>query len=1176
MKFLLNQKKRAPFCPAGGGTSPIRIKKSIKQIMRISAVLIFLTGISTLTLLADTGRAQELDKINISLNVKNESLANILHRIESLTPLHFVYPSAKIGSQKVGSLTGDNLSITKYLDLLLTPRQLTYKQIGDNILIDAVKKNASDHVMSAIIKIEGKVTDETGQPLPGVTVKAKEDGKVVSTDNQGIYHISADEKDALIFTFVGYAPQEHPINSRTVINVSLKPSSSQLNDVVVIGYGNQSRGKLTSAISKIKSADLNRYSGASFAQQIAGKAAGVVINDASAQPGTDPQIVIRGIGTLTAGRAPLVVVDGFPLSEGSSLNSINPQDIESIDVLKDAAAGAIYGSRAANGVILITTKKGSSDKVKVSLDIYTGFQERNDNMQYVDAYDAAIYFTEARDNAYISKDPAHRSITDDRATRVSKGASLRELRLNYLQPYLDKQPGLTNTNWLDEVFRRAPMSSYNFSVSGGSGKTNYYISANYFKQDGIVINNGLERFSGTVKVESKLSKMFTYGISVNPSYTKDKYFNNNADNSGDVVSDITISYPFFRAYNPDGSVAVSQQIKANTPEDGALGESPVALAKLIKNNKNDFRTFGNTYLSFEPIPGLKFKTLVGADIRTNFYDYYNPSTVGAYRQAAPKPAIATENDGNIYNYITENTINYTKSIGHHDFDVLAGYTFQSENGNATTITGSGISDDNINNIAGASVYTAVPVRYQWTQISYLARIQYTYMDKYLLSATLRRDGSSRFGDNNKWGNFPSVTAGYVLSKESFFPQNNVITFAKLRASWGSAGNNQIGSYSSKALVGSASANGANDYNYNYVFGNTLSPGFAATTTANNNLTWETKNSTDIGIDLGLFQNFNLVADYYNSTTKNLLLNVPIPEQSGFVSSIQNIGKVSNQGFELELSGNNFNVGAFKLGFNANIATNSNKVLALAPGQTQIIQGAESNFITKVGGPVAQMYGYNITGVYKSQDAINSTPHLAGTLVGDYVVEDINHDGIIDSRDQKAFGTYNPKFTYGFGGNVSYKSFELNFSFNGVSGRKIFDRGLATLDDSGEGFSMPSQYYFDHRYDPVANPGGTYAAPNLGNLSSARRLTRASSIFYYDGSYLRLRNLQLAYNLPEAWTSKIKISHIRLYATANNLFTWTKYRGYNPDATSSNVLTDGLANANYPIARSFIFGANVTF
>ena len=1146
---------------------PIHRRLFIKafMIMKITIILIIFLSLRSSAI-------SYAQSINLSEN--NASLEKVLNKIKKQSGYIFWYESKLLKEAAPVTITLHNGSLKQALDLLFKDGSLDYSIVDNTVVID--KKAFDPDERQPALDIGGKVSDEKGNPLPNVTVTIKGTQKGTMTDNNGNFNISATRNNVIIFSLIGFKKMEVRIGSQTAIDVTLEIAQSQLNDVVVIGYGKQSRGKVTDAISTVKGTSLHQYSGSSFAQQLAGKAAGVVINDASAQPGTDPQIVIRGIGTLTAGRAPLIVVDGFPLSEGSSLNSINPQDIESVDVLKDAASAAIYGSRAANGVILVTSKKGSGDKAKVSLDVYSGFQERKDNHEYVDAYQAALFFTEARDYAYVSKDPNNRSIGDDRATRVSKGAGLRELRLNYLQPYLDHVPGLTNTDWSDAVFRKGSMSSYNLAVSGASGKTNYYISANYFKQDGIVIDNGLKRYSGTVKLESKLSKLFTFGVSINGSFNKKRYFNNNANNSNDIVSDITISYPFFPVYNPDGSLAISQQIKTNTPEDGALGENPVALAKKITNNLDDTRVFGNTYLSLEPLPGLKLKTLLGADIRSNFYDYFRPSDIGAYRAAAPQPASAIETNGHVYNYISENTIDYSKQVGLHDFDLLAGYTFQSENAANTVLTGSGIPDDQIGNIAGSSAYTAVSDRYRWVQLSYLARLQYAYADKYLLSATLRRDGSSRFGDNNKWGNFPSVTAGYILSKEAYFPRNNLVSFAKIRASWGAAGNNQIGSYGAKALIGSTSGNGSNDYNFNYVFGNSLNPGFAAIATANKNLTWETKTSTDIGIDLTLFEKINLTADYYHSVTKDLLLNVPVPEQSGFTNSIQNIGKVANHGIEFELSADNLHAGPFKVGFNANLATNVNKVLALAPGQTQIIQGAKSNFVTKVGGPVAAMYGYAITGIYKTQDQINKSPHLAGTLVGDYMVADARQDGVIDSRDQLSYGTYNPKFTYGFSANVAFQQFELNFAFNGVSGRKIYDLGLATLDESGEGFSLPSRYYFQHRYHPVDNPNGTYAQPNLGNYSSARRLTHAANLFYYSGDYLRLRSAQLAYNLPGGLTSKVKISHIRVYISTNNLFTWTKFKGYNPDATSNTVLTDGLSNANYPVARSFIFGANVTF
>ncbi|QJD79781.1 SusC/RagA family TonB-linked outer membrane protein [Spirosoma rhododendri] len=1030
-------------------------------------------------------------------------------------------------------------------------------------------------------QMRGTVLDEKGDPLVGVTVLIDETGastasnRGATTDASGLFTftgLKTNTRYTITASYIGYEKQITPnflINAgdNNSLLIRMKPEQRTLNDVVVIGYGAQSKAKVTGVISQVKGQELTRYNGSSFAQQLAGKAAGVVINDASAQPGSDPQIVIRGIGTLTAGRNPLIVVDGFPLSEGSSLNSVNPQDIETIDILKDPSSAAIYGSRAANGVVLITTKKGKSEKMTVSLDAYTGFQERADNVKYVDAYQAALFFTEARDWGYISKNPTGRSISDDRATRLSKGASLRELRLNYLSPWLNNQPGLTNTDWLNEIFRKGRISSYNLAFSGGSARTNYYVSANFFDQQGIVINNGLKRYSGTVKIDSKLSDKFTLGVSVNPSYNVQNFFSNDANWSNDPVANGYIMYPMFSPYNADGSLAISTQINTNTPEDGALGENAVALAYKIKNQRNLFRTFGNAYLSYQPIEGLTVKTLLGGDVRSNFFDFYNPSDVGGYRAAAPKPAVATESRDFVTNFLTENTVTYSRQFTDHQLDLLGGYTYQQENGANTVVTGSSIADNNITNIGGASAFVATADRYTWTQLSYLARAQYAFKNKYLFSATIRRDGSSRFGNDRKWGNFPSVTGGWIISNEEFFPKSRVITFAKLRGSWGQSGNNQIGSYSSKALV-----NGDN-----YVFGSTLAAGFAATTTANPNLSWETKTATNVGLNLGLGNKFTVSADYYFSVTKDLLLNVPVPEQSGFSSSIQNVGKIQNSGIELELSGNNINLGPVKWGFSGNIATNQNKVLALAPGQDQIITGSVSQFLTKVGGPIAQMYGYNITGVYKTQDQINTTPHLAGTLTGDYIVQDLNGDGVIDLNDRQTYGTYNPKFTYGFSSNFSYQNFDLSFSLMGIQGRKIFDQQLSSQEESGEGFGVPNTYYFNNRYHPTDNPDGFLAQPNLGNFSSARRQVRSSSIFFKNADYLRLRNIQLAYNLPRTWASAIKLSGARVYVSANNLFTLTSFLGYNPDATSTgNVLTNGFSQANYPVARSYTAGLSVNF
>lgn len=1027
--------------------------------------------------------------------------------------------------------------------------------------------------------VRGLVLDEKAVPLVGVTVLLNGAGltepRGTTTDAKGTFSFTglrAGVRYVLTFSSVGYQKQVVPdfaVNpgDNNSLLVRMNPENRNLNDVVVIGYGAQSKAKVTGVISQVKGQELGRLSASSFAQQLAGKAAGVVINDASAQPGSDPQIVIRGIGTLTAGRNPLIVVDGFPLSEGSSLNSVNPQDIETVDILKDPSSAAIYGSRAANGVILITTKKGASEKLSISLDAYTGFQERADRVEYVDAYQAAQYFTEARDWGYVSKNPGNRSESDDRATRLSKGASLRELRLSYIQPWLDKQAGLTNTNWLNEVFRKGKMSSYNLAFSGGSEKSRYYVAANYFQQDGIVINNGLKRYSATVKLDSKLSEKLSFGVSVNPSYNKQTYFVNNGNQSNDPIANLYIMYPMFGPYNADGSLAISRQIAANTPEDGALGENAVALAYKIKNNREFFRTFGNMYLSVQPVNGLTFKTLLGGDVVSNFFDFYNPSDVGGYRTPAPKPAVATESRDLNLNYLSENTLSYNRQFGDHSLDLLAGYTFQKERGTNTSVTGSGIADDNLTNIGGASAFVAAAGRYTWTQISYLGRAQYSYANRYLATFTIRRDGSSRFGDDRKWGVFASVTGGWILSNEAFFPKSRVVTFAKLRGSWGQSGNNQIGSYSSKALVNPS----------NYVFGSTLASGFAATTTPNYGLSWETKTATNMGLNLGLGSRFTVSADYYRSVTKDLLLNVPVPEQSGYSSSIQNIGRIQNSGFELEVSGNNLPIGPVTWGFSGNIASNANKVLSLAPGQQQIIAGSAGNFLTRVGGAIAELYGYQVTGVYKTQEEINTTPHLTGTLVGDYKVEDLDKNGVIDLNDRRTFGTYNPKLTYGFSTNFGYKGLELSVSLNGIYGRKLYDQQLSNQEEAGEGFGVPNKYYFEHRYHPVNNPNGFLGQPNMGNFSSARRLVRASNIFFKNADYLRLRNVQLAYTLPKTMAGRVGLSGVRVYATANNLFTFTSFRGFNPDATSTdNVLTNGFSQANYPVARSYVFGLQLNF
>lgn len=1025
-------------------------------------------------------------------------------------------------------------------------------------------------------RVRGNVLDESGIGLGGATVN------VVNASNNRHLHTTTDANGFFtienldtflvyhfIFTAVGYKTdtvKNFKVSSgdNNSLSVRMRSAMTSLNEVVVIGYGTQSKSRVTGAITSLKSRELNKYASSSFGQQLSGRAAGILINDASALPGTDPQVIIRGISTLTAGAFPLIVVDGFPLSEGSSFNSINPQDVETIDILKDPSSAAIYGSRAANGVILITTKSARGERSKISIDAYTGFQQRSDNVKLVDGYQYAQYSTEARDWGYVSKNPAHRTLSDDVATRKANGATARDYVLNYVGPWLKGQQGLTNTNWLDAIFRSAPINSYNLGFSGNNGKTNYYISGNYFDQQGIIINTGLKRFSGEVKINSRPAEWLKTGISLNPSYNLQKYFKNDANRSSDPIGAALISYPFFPVYNTDGSLAISQQIKANTPEDGALGENPVAIMKMTTYNRNYFRNFGNAFLEFNLAHGLSFRTMLGGDYTTTDINYYSPSNVGAYRTAAPKPAVATSTRAFMWNYITENTLTYSRTLGKHDLNLLAGYSFQKEHADSTMVNGTNIPDDNLTNISGATSFSATQSAYTWTQLSYLARLQYAYADKYLFTAAIRRDGSSRFGRNSKYGYFPSLTAGWVISKERFFRDLSWLNQLKLRATWGKAGNNQIGAYGSQALVNQD----------NYVYGTSLAPGYAASTAPNANLSWETKTAFNVGFDAMTFKHFSLTFNYYNTTTSNLLLNVPVPAQSGFVSSLQNIGKVRNTGVELELSGNDIPLGPVKWSYSANLTSNKNVVLALAPGQKQILTGNKSAFLTKVGGPIAELYGYDVIGVYKTQKDIDNTPHMTGTVIGDYIMKDLNGDGQITTADRKGFGSYSPKFVYGFSSDFSYQHFSLSVSLVGITGRKIFDNSLWSM-ESGESFALADQYYFKNRWDPNDNPNGFLARPTT-NLSANRLNGQASNQFFYDAHYLRIRTIQLSYNIPSKWLGKSGISECNVYASANNPFTFTPYRGFNPDATSTSILTSGAADSNYPIAKSYMVGLHLTF
>ena len=1129
---------------------------------------------------------------NISISNQNSRirLAKLLKYIASKTNLHFTVQE-EIIYVTLDSFSRHSIAQSRKQKLHLDVPELQsirFQDLDDQKIIYKISKNKSADEK----KIKGTVLDEVGNPLPGASILIKEKGLGTIADTEGAFSlvIPKGKVSELVVSFVGYQTQELLINYKKPLFISMEPIVTDLKQVVVIGYGTGTKEKFNGAVSSVDKESLNAYSSANFEQTLVGNIAGVQILGNGKNPGDNSVIQIRGLTTLTAGTNPLIVVDGIPLTEGASLSSLNNQDIESIDILKDAASAAIYGSRASNGVILITTKRSeagksedaSDKKMTIIYDFYLGIQERIDKFELADAYGTAQFDYDARNFGYIS-DGEGRSIYDDNSTRDANGGGKRSRIQDFLPSYLAGTPGLTNTDWLDAVFRSAPQQSHYLNFTGGASSTGYSVSFGYFDQDNIIIDSDYKRYTTNFQLNTKVSDHIRFGISSNVSFSDAnptgeagwaRYSLRERDQADPAFAAI-LMHPYYPVYEPGGSLAIAAQLDDNNQNwDGPIAENTIAHVKLSDYKEQFFRVFGNTYLELEPISGLTFKSLLGGDYNTGLETFFAPSTFGNYRiPVEDNRAQAFRNDEERANFITENLLTYRNVFGRHSFDVLVGYSYQQETQNNTRLSSEDFADDNLRNIAGATNLIATSNSSKWALESFFSRLQYGFANRYALSISFRRDGSSRFGSNTKYGNFASFSAGWTLSNEPFFPENDFLSFAKLRFSWGQTGNNQIGDFASVALIEED----------NYVLEDDLVAGVYTETAPNPDLSWETNTAQNFGLDLGFWNNkLLLTAEYYNSKTTDLLLNVPVPQQSGFSQSLQNVGALANKGFELELRGNHFSIGKISLGFNANFNTNQNEVLALGFGQQQlIVNNGGVDFMTRVGASIAQFYVYDIIGVYRSPEEIENDPvaPLPGTEVGDYVVRDVNGDGQINPDDRTLLGDYNPDFSYGFGFNLKYKSFDLGLQFSGIEGRMAADR-MVYYTESGEGFFVPSQYYLDN-YFSERNPDGFFRRPDFSSFSSAGRLTRSSSLSVLDADYFRLRSFHFGYTIPKKWTEGVGIEHLRFYLTANNLFNLSNFRGYNPDgidtrSISRQTLTRGWIQSASPLTRFIAFGINIKF
>jgi TonB-linked SusC/RagA family outer membrane protein len=1173
---MLPCNKKGPFC----------ITFKMLLIMKFTAIFLLAACLQV----SAKGFSQK-----VTLSVKKASLEKVLREIKKQSGYDLVYDIEMLRQRgKPVDITITDVTVEQALNMIFQNQPLAYEIVGNAIISVKEKPQLKITVITAVpppVVINGKVTDENGKPLEGVSVVIKGTSKGSTTNNKGEFSlgISENEKTSLEFSFVGYdAVAVEYIGQKNLV-VKLVEANNNLGQVVVVGYGTQNKKDVSTSVASIKASEINNFPATGLDKVLTGKLAGVQVLQPGGAPGAGIAILIRGRGTITAGSDPLYVIDGVPLSDNSTegpgfkvnpLNSINVNDIESIDILKDASASAIYGSRGSNGVVIITTKRGKKDKLVIGLNSYYGIQQVSKKIEMMDAYQYADLIYESHNNTYfdlLADRGLTGSATDDNAARKLKlGAAANNDNLAYLLPpeifpYLNKQSGLVNTNWQDEVFTKAPMQSHTISAAGGSENIKYYISGNYLDQTGIVLNSGYKKYGGRINLDANYNKL-KLGASINYNFGVYNFlptegrFNDVFEN---VISGALAASPFFPVYNTDGLYNNDQYKWLYSQANGA---NPVALAMLKKDKTFENKLLSNLFAEYEIFKNLKYKISFGTDISNYKRDVFRPSTLpDPVSRVTPSNPTANYRMNNITNWTVENMVSYNKIIGKHSIKAIAVFSAQKERQDASNITATGFPNDIVQTLNGATSLTSWSSTInEWSLISGLARVQYSFKNKYLLSAALRTDGSSRFGPKNKWGYFPSASIGWNISDEPFVKNLKTVSSLKVRASYGVTGNFQIGNYGYLSLLSAS----------NYVFGTSsgsLNAGLVQSTASNPELGWEKTSAINLGLEIGLFkEQLHATIEVYNNNTKNLLLNAPVPLSTGFSTNLVNIGKVNNKGIEITLT-NNLSIGRVKLLNSVNYSKNINKVLDLGGANSIITRGqGVIDFITQVGQSIGNFYTLVQTGVFKDQVAINDPKNakVSGAKPGDFMFKDVNGDGVIDNtNDREITGNYMPKFTYGFSSQIQYSLFDLGFAAQGVQGNTIANINQRHM-NSAESYANNTVDILNRWHSPTDPGNGTIARANR----SQRGLNAVISTYHLsDGSYLRIRDITLGITLPQKMISKAKITGARFYITVQNLFTFTKYNSYNPEVSiDTNPLTPGIDYGSYPLAKSVFFGLNLTF
>ena len=991
------------------------------------------------------------------------------------------------------------------------------------------------------IQVNGVVKDKQGGVIPGVSVKLKGTSTGTSTSSNGAFVISVPANGTLIFQSVGFSTKEEAVNNRQAINVTLDPEDTELNEIVVIGYGSVRKSDVTGSVSSISSKDIKATPAASLSQAIQGRAAGVRVSQSSNAPGGGMNIRIRGGNSIQGGNEPLYVVDGYPLYNESG-PSINPNDIETMEILKDASATAIYGSRGANGVIIITTKRGKAGTNNIQFESYYGTQSLLKKLDLLNASQLATMINEGISN-----------VNQDNVGRPGFPRAL---------TYTDAQIAAlgTGTDWQDEIYNDAPTQNYQLTFSGGTDKSRYAVAGNYFDQEGIISNSGFNRGSVRLNLDQQISERFKLSTSLTVTNSKANSVATDGDGGGGagVVYGGLMFSPTIPVYDAQGDYTM------NNRPGAILISNPLALANERTNTDLRTRLLGNVSGEYQIIEGLSFKTMLGSNMAYNKNNFYLPRTVYAGMANNGRAELSSSR---YFEWLNENTLNYKKVVDKHSFNVLVGYTFQNADYENVSASGQNFASDILtyNDLGAAQqTNTSGSGSYDWSLRSYLGRINYDLANKYLFTLSGRFDGSSRFGEDNKFSFFPSGSFAWRLSNEKFLSNVKSISDLKIRASYGVTGNQEIGQYQSLGALSTVA----------YNFGNVINIGYAPSRIANPNLRWETTAQVNLGLDLGLLKNrISVTADWYQKKTKDLLYNVSLPITSGFSTSLQNIGKVKNEGIEFSLNTVNLN-GAFQWNTNFNISYNRNEILDLGAVTGDIPSGGASGHlqlvnsgILRVGQPIGVFYGLVTDGIFQSVAEVAASAQKTAKP-GERRYKDITGDGVINSSDRVILGHAQPDYSFGFTNNFSFKGFDLAVFIQGVEGNSILNLNKFEL-ESLTGIHNQSTAVLDRW--TATNPSNTI--PRANSAGSPYQVTSRQ---VEDGSYIRLKNVQLGYNFSPELLRKVKLSNAKIYVSGQNLFTKTDYSGYDPEVSrfAQDNLSQGTDYGSYPSAKMFLVGLNI--